>query len=232
MFISPSAFGGLVDDFAYIEKHSKFVRRPLTLGEKFKYFVSGTYYKKFVPPEPIPGKKTLILDLDDTLIHASYDKPARGVQYFLIKQDIYVWIRPGLKEFLDFCNKKFDLFIFTASPQDYADQIINKIAPFITFDHRLYRDSCYPDHGFLRKDITILKRKPEDVILVDDNLNVYLANRENSLPIDAWKGAPNDKVLNSIVIPVLKKCLRKKDVRNVLLHSRCMRRHSYAIPFF
>lgn len=232
MFGTQPAVSGLIADFKSIEERSSFPRRPLTFKEKLKYCLTGEYYVKYHPPKPIPGKKTLVLDLDETLTHTELYKPIEKVHYFSIKNNMYVYLRPGLKQFLEYCRENFDLFIFTASEQKYADQIINKIAPFIDAEHRLYRNSCYPENGFLRKDLSILKRPKEDIIFVDDNLNVFLANRKNSLPVYAWKGSRDDDALLKTVMPVLEKCLTEKDVRPVLLRSRVQRRHSNLFPFF
>ena len=56
-------------------------------------------------------KKLLILDIDETLIHAT-EKPLDYQWHF--KTDLYfVYCRPHLNCFIDFCNKNFKIAIWT-----------------------------------------------------------------------------------------------------------------------
>ena len=196
-------------------------RRPLTLSEKLKYFFTATSFISFEPPPSVDGKKTLVLDLDETLIHSSTFKPGDGVE--CIKKDNisterpYIYLRGGLREFLKYCYDNFDLFIFTAAREEYADFIIDNIFPLIAADHRLYRDSCFPlNDNKVKKDTSILKRRPEDLILIDDSYSNYRANPGNTLLISDWKGTPGDKVLMEWAVPILERCKNADDVRIVL----------------
>ena len=207
-------------------------RRPLTFKEKLKYVFSATPYFDFIPPPPVPGKKTLILDLDETLIHTAPYKPDEKIQYFPLNgQHEYVYKRPGLDEFLKFACSTFDTFIFTAATKNYADTILDQICPFIDSEHRLYRDSCYPDGKYVKKDTSILNRKKQDFILVDDSYGAYAANRENTLLIDSWKGFPGDSALLNWLVPILKNCKDAEDVRPILSNARVQRRMSDITPF-
>ena len=196
-------------------------RRPLTFKEKVGYFLKGSLYQEFTPPSPMVGKKTLILDLDETLIHSSGFKPAQDIEFFkkpfASSSGAYVYLRPGLRDFLKYCYENFDLFIFTASRQQYADYIIDQLFPLIQSDHRYYRDSCFPiDSKHVRKDISILQRKPEELILIDDSFSCYMNNPQNTLSIEEWNGMPTDTTLTTYVIPILEKCKVAEDVRTVL----------------
>lgn len=63
---------------------------------------------------PVTTKKfTLVLDLDETLIH--YIEINEG--YFLI--------RPGAREFLEKMALYFEIVVFTAAMQDYADWVLD-----------------------------------------------------------------------------------------------------------
>ena len=61
-------------------------------------------------------KYTLVLDLDETLIHFEH-----GNQPF---EDFFL-IRPGAKEFLKKLAACYEIVIFTAAMPDYADFILN-----------------------------------------------------------------------------------------------------------
>lgn len=67
---------------------------------------------------PAARKYTLVLDLDETLIH--YDvkgESNRGESYFLI--------RPFCNEFLREMALYYEIVIFTAGVQEYADWVVN-----------------------------------------------------------------------------------------------------------
>ena len=53
---------------------------------------------------------TLVLDLDETLVH-----------YFEVRGEGSFLVRPGCKEFLEEACKYYEIVIFTAALQDYAD---------------------------------------------------------------------------------------------------------------
>mmetsp|Transcript_9462 Transcript_9462/g.8331 ORF Transcript_9462/g.8331 Transcript_9462/m.8331 type:complete len:122 (+) Transcript_9462:210-575(+) len=61
---------------------------------------------------------TLVLDLDETLVH-----------YFEIGDQGKFMVRPGVSNFLKEMNKYYEIIIFTAAIQDYADWAINQIDP-------------------------------------------------------------------------------------------------------
>lgn len=76
---------------------------------------------------------TLVLDLDETLVH-----------YFETENSSTFSIRPGVAQFLEKMSKYFELIIFTAAIQDYADWAIDQIDPYNLIKHRLYRQHAVP----------------------------------------------------------------------------------------
>jgi CTD small phosphatase-like protein 2 len=91
---------------------------------------------------------TLVLDLDETLVHCSVEGggPAdlvfpvnfNGVQY-----QVGVKLRPFMDRFLRSVADKFEVVVFTASQQVYADTLLDIIDPKRELiKHRLFRDSC------------------------------------------------------------------------------------------
>ena len=73
-----------------------------------------------VPYVKVPPTKayTLVLDLDETLLHY-YEKS---------ELESELKIRPGVNEFLSQLGEYYEIMIFTAAMQDYADWAINHIA--------------------------------------------------------------------------------------------------------
>lgn len=77
--------------------------------------------KKLLPDKADIKVKTLILDLDETLVHSSF-KPFNIRSDIILKiqidgkiHDIHVLIRPGTSEFLEKLSSMYELVIFTAS---------------------------------------------------------------------------------------------------------------------
>jgi CTD small phosphatase-like protein 2 len=61
---------------------------------------------------------TLVLDLDETLIHYIESSVHSG-------ENGHFLIRPGAREFLNKMNEHYEIVIFTAAVQDYADWVID-----------------------------------------------------------------------------------------------------------
>lgn len=100
--------------------------QPQVLNERNKnYSLSPTKQsltaKKFLPDKLRNNKKTLILDLDETLVHSGF-KNFKTPSDMILKidlegriHDIHVLIRPGAREFLEKMSELYELVIFTAS---------------------------------------------------------------------------------------------------------------------
>ena len=76
------------------------------------------------------NKKTLILDLDETLIHCVENLESHSDMKLQIKIDgtsikIGINIRPYALTFLKKMALKFEIVIFTASHHSYADAILD-----------------------------------------------------------------------------------------------------------
>ena len=191
---------------------------PHSLGNTIKRFFGfspeSDYYH---PPAPIEGKKTLILDLDETLIHSSDSPPEDNISYFMIGDPpFYVYKRPGLDDFLKMATSQFDTFIFTFGDKEYAEPLLDELCPFIDADHRLYRDSCETPSGNVKKDLSIFQRSKKDLILIDDSISAVELNPNNTIQIRRWLGNPNDKFLIKLLPPILEKCRIADDVRTVI----------------
>lgn len=73
-------------------------------------------------------RKTLVLDLDETLVHASF-KPilAPDVVIPVRNETIYVAFRPGAQEFVERMAKIYELVVFTASVESYARPVMDAL---------------------------------------------------------------------------------------------------------
>ncbi len=64
--------------------------------------------------------KTLVLDLDETLVHSTFDYIDNpdliiNMEVDEIVYEIFVLVRPGCFEFIEELSKYFEIVIFTAS---------------------------------------------------------------------------------------------------------------------
>ena len=114
----------------------------------------------FLPPKNKKyPKKTLILDLDETLVHSSF-KP------FPFKPDISLHIvvdtrshnvnvlkRPFVNEFLSRMSLFYELVIFTASVAPYANPLLDILDSQKVISHRLFRQHCVNTSGLYIKNL-------------------------------------------------------------------------------
>jgi TFIIF-interacting CTD phosphatase-like protein len=109
------------------------------------------------------SRKTLVLDLDETLVHSSFN-PSPDAQILIpIDVDSYTWtifvqIRPGAKYFLEEVCKLFEVVIYTASISKYADPLMDKLDPHNQWSFRLFREHCTVCSGIYIKDLLFLGR--------------------------------------------------------------------------
>lgn len=172
------------------------------------------------------GKKTLVLDLDETLVHSSFEYlPDADVKLPIevqgILQDVYVRKRPGLDEFLEYVGEHYEVGVFTASVIKYADAVLDQIDPSRIVQWRLFRESCcQTSEGFYVKDLECLGRRLESTIIIDNSPHSYLFHPENAIPI---KSFVDDKKDNHLVelIPFLEQVKEVRDVRVVLKDVFC-----------
>uniref|UniRef100_A0A0A9WGD4 CTD small phosphatase-like protein 2 n=1 Tax=Lygus hesperus TaxID=30085 RepID=A0A0A9WGD4_LYGHE len=127
--------------------------------------------------------------------------------------EVYVRIRPHLEYFLRQVSQWFEVVVFTASQKVYADNLLNIIDPRNEFIvHRLFRDSCiYVDGNYL-KDLSILGRSLDKVLIVDNSFQAFGYNIDNGIPIESWFNDENDCELLKLV-PFLRHLKDVNDVR-------------------
>ena len=87
--------------------------------------------KLLLPPKPHNlTKKTLILDLDETLVHSSFTPFEKNdivlnVDFEGVIYNIYVLVRPYAELFIKTVAKFYELVIFTASISKYASPLLD-----------------------------------------------------------------------------------------------------------
>ena len=183
----------------------------------FENILNNPSLYKYYPNEEISllknsTKKILLLDLDETLIHADFNN--EYVNNEINKYDkiisfedeneiisVGIFIRNGLNIFLKELSKDFIIGIFTASSKNYADAIINYIDPnkdYIKF--RLYRDNCIQFNNISIKDLRILKGIDlKNVVLVDNSMYSFANQLNNGILINSFYCDKNDVDLFSVM---------------------------------
>ena len=178
---------------------------------------------KYLPEKNIyfKNKKTLFLDLDETLVHSSF-KSFNNKEEIIFdmlfeekKHTIHVLKRPFVDEFLNKMSNLFEIVIFTASISDYANPLLNKLDINNKISFRLFREHCTSSGNFFIKDLRKVNRNLKDVILIDNNPISYLYNKDNGIPILTWHSIKSDNELIKL-IPLLEYLSQCDDVRNVI----------------
>jgi CTD small phosphatase-like protein 2 len=129
--------------------------------------------KLILPKKPIyKDKKTIVFDLDETLIHCNESVNVPGdlilpikfpsgeiieVLDLLLKQTkkASINIRPHSKKILQFLSLYYEVIIFTASHSCYANVVIDYLDPKNEYvSHRLFREHCIQtEEGAYLKDL-------------------------------------------------------------------------------
>jgi carboxy-terminal domain RNA polymerase II polypeptide A small phosphatase len=172
-------------------------------------------------------QKLLILDLDKTLIYATETKLERPPNFTLFEsteQPYFVYKRPHLETFLEFCFANFEVAIWTSSSEEYAKGIVDNILTssqkpvFVWSRSRCtYRRSLETYEYEWLKNLTKVKRhayKLENVIMVDDTPAKLAKNYGNLVPVKSFEGNPLDDEL-SLLSRFLEKLKMVENIRKV-----------------
>ncbi|KAK9315989.1 NLI interacting factor-like phosphatase-domain-containing protein [Lipomyces starkeyi] len=185
------------------------------------------YPRSVPPPRPLIPKhvapKTLILDLDETLIHSMSKggnmSTGHMVEVKLEKQHAilyYVHKRPYCDEFLKKVSLWYNLVIFTASVQEYADPVIDWLERDRKyFRARYYRQHCTFRNGGYVKDITFVEPDLSKVMIIDNSPISYFLHEDNAIAVEGWINDPSDLDLLHLV-PFLNGMRYVTDVRTLI----------------
>lgn len=213
------------------EKHEE-IGRPKLLGE--------------IHPNDT-GKKCLVLDLDETLVHSSF-RAVEGADFVIpvkvcrkeyyeslnlsfvnfqpireqsmrsfilttillsplaifvlqiedVVHFVYVAKRPGVDEFLLEMSKHYEIVIYTASLNKYADPLLDLLDIHKVIRYRLFRESCVFYEGNYVKDLSVLDRDIDSTIIIDNSPNSYLFHPENAIDCSSFIDDPKDRELDQI----------------------------------
>jgi len=170
------------------------------------------------------SKKTLVLDLDETLVHSSF-KPIPNPDFIIPVEiedqvyKVYVLKRPGVDQFLKALGDKFEIVVFTASLAKYADPVLDLLDTYKVVRARLFREACTNYNGNFVKDLSRLGRDIKHSLIVDNSPTSYLFHPENAVPCESWFDDENDTELLEF-IPVFESIAKVDDVRVAIQEAK------------
>jgi TFIIF-interacting CTD phosphatase-like protein len=154
--------------------------------------------------------KLLVLDLDETLIHARGRgeaalpwPPQRQVAHYR------VYLRPGVREFMAAALERFTAVgVWTSATPDYAVAMLDRIVDRRKLRFIYTRDTCTPrrdlerDETYFIKDIRKLDGFGFDdtqILIVDDKPRGLERSYGNLIGIRPFLGDPDDRELGKLL---------------------------------
>ncbi|XP_062477345.1 CTD small phosphatase-like protein isoform X7 [Pezoporus occidentalis] len=233
---STSALPPLVEENGGLQKGDQMQVMPIPSGIYYFHETEAVqqsfHYKppaKYLLPELTAsdyGKKCVVIDLDETLVHSSF-KPISNADFIVPVEidgtihQVYVLKRPHVDEFLQRMGELFECVLFTASLAKYADPVADLLDRWGVFRARLFRESCVFHRGNYVKDLSRLGRELSKVIIVDNSPASYIFHPENAVPVQSWFDDMTDTELLDL-IPFFEGLSKEEEVYS-MLHKLCNR---------
>ena len=181
--------------------------------DNFKILLEKNKIKEpFLPPiDNNKFKYTLVLDLDETLVH-----------YIEEKDRHYVQVRPYAEYFISEMGKYFEIVIFTSAEEEYANIVLDEIDKNKVISHKLYRRHVEFNDGFCLKDLNKLGRDIKKVCIIDNDKNNFKFHEDNGIEIKEFLGEQDDNeldLLGDLLMTIIESNLEDirpviKDIRN------------------
>lgn len=182
-------------------------------------------------------RKSLVLDLDETLIHSCYVDadtnehigcafvPETAVPDYTLLIPVLkdkgpilfrVFKRPHVDLFLDVVSQWYDLVIYTASMEEYASIVVDRLDNGRgILRRRFYRQHCMAPPQFLSKNLLLIDKDLANVFIIDNSPTSYRSFPDNAIPIKSYIYDLKDEELLNL-LPFLDALRFTKDVRSVL----------------
>ena len=175
-------------------------------------------------------KMLLVLDLDETLLHAAPQQLPGGASFQVFHY--YVHLRPGLAAFLTTCATHFELAFWSSASDDYVHEIVRRLlppgivaafvwgrsrcTPFLLSrpdEQELFEPDYASSYEYAKRLKKVRRRgfSLQRVLIVDDTPAKVLHNYGNAIYVKPFYGHPNDTELSSLGAYLAE----LKDVQNV-----------------
>lgn len=193
----------------YYGNYNVYVTNSLMLSTSLPPIEYFSYeIQKRITPIRLPlDKKLMILDLDETLIHADFDYKFTSHDAYLklamtdnMESILPINIRPYLKQFLDYSVKHFEIVVFTAACKEYMDTILNYLDPEGKyFRFSFSRESCVVYKKLYLKFIQIFDVPLKDCIIIDNSIFSFSYNLSNGILVTSFYDEKEDEDLLSLI---------------------------------
>lgn len=173
-------------------------------------FISEPMFEQLLPPpapEAYRRPLTLVLTLDDLLIHSEWDT----------KNGWRTAKRPGVDYFLRYLSQYYEIVIFASNQQVFSERAVHKLDPMqAAIQYTLFREACRYKDGKFIKDMSLLNRDLGKVVVVEVDEESICLQPENAIMLKKWNGTPDDYLIQ--LIPFLEYLATQpsKDVRPIL----------------
>ncbi|XP_064402873.1 mitochondrial import inner membrane translocase subunit TIM50-A-like isoform X2 [Halichondria panicea] len=205
------------DEYANVPLVKAYLYRAWDTVVNFKKSFSEPSSDKLLPdylPHPYQRPYTLVLEMNDLLLHTSYDRLS-GWKYQK---------RPGVDALLLQLFEFYEIVVFTSETAINGNSLLTALDPNQLILYKLYRNSTKYVDGVHVKDLTNLNRPLNRVIIVDTNSKSVKFHKDNSIIMEKWTGDVDDKTLWEL-IPLLQTIAVNEvdDVRHVLNFYKAQR---------
>ncbi|CCF58256.1 hypothetical protein KAFR_0E01020 [Kazachstania africana CBS 2517] len=180
-------------------------RFKIRFNSMFTFFQEPPFPDLLPPPPPEPYQRplTLVLSLEDLLVHSEWTQ----------KNGWRTAKRPGVDYFLGYLSQYYEIVLFSSNYMMYSEKIAEKLDPIHAFiSYNLFKEHCVYKKGKHIKDLSKLNRDVNKVIIIDTDKNNYKLQPENAIPMKPWSGTADDELIK--LIPFLE-YLATQQVNNV-----------------
>lgn len=151
--------------------------------------VSSPAPEFLLPPKTQQTTLTVVLDLDETLVYNRHSSEA--------------FPRPYLHAVLHGLRDKPDVevVLWTASTKEVATRVIAGLhegGEKCCFDHIISRDKLWFTEPMHTKDLQLLGRPMDKILIVENSVNCCKLNRLNSILVDDYHGQQEDSSLVNV----------------------------------
>lgn len=179
------------------------------MSKAFSFFSEPVFENLLPPPPPEQYRRplTLVLALDDLLIHSSWDT----------KHGWRTAKRPGLDYFLGYLSQYYEIVIFSTNYQMTSERTVVKMDPLRAFiQYALYREACRYKDGKVIKDLSLLNRDLNKTVAVEVEKDAVSMQPDNAIMLKPWNGESDTTLVD--LIPLLEYLATQpiKDVRPVI----------------
>lgn len=143
--------------------------------------------------------KLLVLDLDETLVHATVERLGRDPDFEVGEYAVYR--RPHLAEFIASMFEWFEVGIWTSASRGYAEPVVTRLLDAEALSFLWCRERCTLHSDLETRDLISLKRidkllrrgfDKRNILYVDDSPEKIRCSYGNYVRITPFEGAEDD----------------------------------------